>query len=199
MMRTLHAAGKATTDLPQPRLATIADAEAINAIYNHYVRTSAATFQVEDETTEERVEEIRTRPDNQPLIVLEAGGEMVAWGALSPFRSRCAYRQTIELTVYVWHDCHRRGYGRTIVKDLLKRAASLGYHSVLAVSCEESVGSIGLLKSLGFEEAGRLREVGSKFGRRLDVVYLQLMLGATKRTKQSARDSIAGRTPNLNE
>jgi L-amino acid N-acyltransferase len=198
MIRTLHPAVEGITG-PQPRLATIADAEAINAIYNHYVRTSAATFQVDDETTEERFEEIRARPANQPLVVLETGGEIVAWGALSPFRSRCAYRQTIELTVYVRHDCHRRGYGRTIVQDLLKRAASLGYHSVLAVSCEESVGSIGLLKSLRFEEAGRLREVGSKFGRRLDVVYLQLMLGATKRTKHSARDSIAGRTPNLNE
>lgn len=163
-------------DTLQPRLATIADAEAINAIYNHYVRTSAATFQVENETTEERIEELRDRPHEQPVIVLEAGGEVVAWGALSPFRSRCAYRDTIELTVYVRHDCHRRGYGRAIVEELLKRATSLGYHSVLAVSCVESVGSIGLLKSLGFGEAGRLREVGSKFGRRLGVVYLQLML-----------------------
>ena len=197
MMRTLYAAVDGIIS-PQPRLATAADAEAINAIYNHYVRTSAATFQVDDETTEERAEEIRARPANQPLVVLEAGGEIVAWGALSPFRSRCAYRQTIELTVYVRHDCHRRGYGRAIVKDLLRRATSLGYHSVLAVSCAESVGSIGLLKSLGFEEAGRLREVGSKFGRRLDVVYLQLMLEAAKRAKQSARDSMAEQTPNLN-
>jgi L-amino acid N-acyltransferase len=163
-------------DAQQPRLATMADAEAINAIYNHYVRTSGATFQVEDETTEERTEELRNRPSNQPVIVLEGGGEVVGWGALSPFRSRCAYRDSIELTVYVRHDCHRRGYGRAIVEDLLKRASSLGYHSVLAVSCEESVRSIGLLKSFGFGEAGRLREVGSKFGRRLDVVYLQLML-----------------------
>jgi L-amino acid N-acyltransferase len=176
MRRILHASGDAMIDLPQPRLAIIADAEGINAIYNYYVRNSAATFQIEDESKEERIEELRTRPDNQPLIVLEAGGEIVAWGALSPFQSRCAYRETIELTVYVRHDCHRRGYGRAIVGDLLKRAISLGYHSVLAVSCEESVGSIGLLKSLGFEQAGQLREVGSKFGRRLDVVYLQLML-----------------------
>jgi L-amino acid N-acyltransferase YncA len=160
----------------QVRLATIADAEAINAIYNHYVRTSAATFQVDDETADERVEELRARPDNQPLTVLEVDGKVVGWGALSPFRSRCAYRDTIELTVYVRDDCHRRGYGRAIVQDLVARARSLGYHTVLAASCEESVGSVGLLKSLGFEEAGRLREVGAKFGRRLDVIYLQLML-----------------------
>ena len=164
------------TDSLRPHLATAADAEAINAIYNHYVRTSAATFQVDDETTEERVEELRTRPDNQPLTVLEESGEIVGWGALSPFRSRCAYRDTIELTVYVRHDCHRRGCGRAIVRDLIARARSLGYHTILAASCEESVGSIGLLRSLGFRDAGTLREVGCKFGRRLDVGYLQLML-----------------------
>lgn len=157
------------------RLATVADAEAINAIYNHYVRTSAATFQVEDETTEERAEELRTRPANQPMTVLEAEGEVVGWGALSSFQSRCAYRETIELTGYVRHDCHRCGYGRVIVQDLIARARSLGYHTILAVSCEESVGMIRLLTTLGFREAGRLREVGSKFGRRLDVVYLQMI------------------------
>ena len=155
------------------RLATVADADAINAIYNHYVRTSAATFQVEDETTEERVEDLRTRPENQPVIVLEVDGEIVGFGALSPFRSRCAYRDTIELTVYVRHDSHRRGSGRVIVRDLIERARSLGYHTILAASCAESVASIALLKSSGFVDAGRLREVGRKFGRRLDVVYLQ--------------------------
>ena len=161
---------------PRPRLATVADAEEINTIYNYYVRTSAATFQVDDETTEDRVEELRTRPGNQPLIVLEIDQKIVGWGALSPFRSRCAYRETIELTVYVRHDCHRQGGGRVIVQDLIERARSLGYHNLLAVSCEESVASIALLRSLGFNEVGRLREVGSKFGRRLDVVYLQRML-----------------------
>jgi phosphinothricin acetyltransferase len=160
----------------RPRLATVADAETINAIYNHYVRTSAATFQLDDETTQERVEELRTRPKNQPMTLLEADGEIVGWGALSSFRSRCAYRDTIELTVYVRHDCHRRGYGRVIVRDLIKRAHSLGYHTVLAASCEESAGSIALLKSLGFDDAGTLREVGCKFGRRFAVIYLQLML-----------------------
>lgn len=159
----------------QPRIATAADAEAINAIYNHYVRTSTATFQVDDETTDKRVEELQTRPANQPITLLEKEGEIVGWGALSPFRSRCAYRDTIELTVYVRPDCHRCGFGRVIVQDLIERAKSLGYHALLAASCEESVGSIGLFRSLGFEEAGRLRQVGAKFGRRLDVVYLQLI------------------------
>jgi phosphinothricin acetyltransferase len=160
----------------RPRLATVADAEEINAIYNYYVRTSAATFQVDDETTEERVEELRTRPGNQPVVVLEVDRAIVGWGALSPFRSRCAYRDTIELTAYVRHDCHRHGYGRDIVQDLVQRARLLGYHTIVAASCEESIGMIRLLGSLDFRVTGRLREVGNKFGRRLDVVYLQFLL-----------------------
>ena len=166
---------------PRPRLASVDDAEAINTIYNHYVRTSTATFQVEDETTEERAEELRTRPNNQPITVLEDKGEIIGWGALSPFRSRCAYRGTIELTVYVRHDCHRHGYGRVILQDLIDRARSSGYHTILAVSCSESVASIALLKSLGFDVAGTLRQVGCKFGRQLDVIYLQLILAAQPR------------------
>lgn len=162
-------------DTSRPRLATVDDAEAINAIYNHYVRSSAATFQIEDESTDGRIEELRSRPNNQPLTVLEVEGEIVGWGALSPFHSRCAYRDTIELSIYVRHNCHRRGYGRVIVQDLIKRACLLGYHSLVAVSCEESVGSIALLRSLGMRAAGRFREVGSKFGRRFDVIYLQMM------------------------
>ena len=85
------------------------------------------------------------------------------------------YRDTVELTAYVRPDSHQRGYGSIIVRDLIERARSLSYHTILAASCEESVGMIRLLKSLGFAEAGCLRQVGSKFGRRLDVVYLQLL------------------------
>ena len=118
----------------------------------------------------------RPRPNEQPMIVLEAAGEVAGWGALSAFRSRCAYRETIELSIYVRHDCHRRGFGRMIVDELIVLARSLGYHTVLAVSCEESIGSIALLRSLGFVEVGCLREVGMKFGRRFNVHYLQLML-----------------------
>jgi phosphinothricin acetyltransferase len=174
----LSGIGGSPMNAPRPRLATVADAAAINAIYNFYVRNSAATFQVEEETAKEREMEIRMRPRNQPLLVLEIEGEIAGWGALSPFKARCAYRDSIELSIYVHPDRHRCGYGRTIVRDLIDRARISGYHTVLAASCEESIGSIALLKSLGFQEAGRLREVGSKFGRYLDVVYLQLMLTA---------------------
>jgi phosphinothricin acetyltransferase len=164
----------------KPRPATMNDAAAINEIYNHYVRTSAATFQINDEILAERQEELRSRPENLPMTVLEVDDEVVGWGALSSFKSRCAYRETVELSVYVRHDSHRRGCGRMIVRDVIERARSLGYHTIIAVPCEESVASIGLLCSLGFVEAGRLRQVGLKFGRRFDVIYLQLLLNGQR-------------------
>ena len=149
----------------QPRLATVADAAAINAIYNHYVRTSTATFQVDEETTEERAEELRTRSPDQPTTVLENEGQIVGWGALSPFRSRCAYRDTIELTIYVQKYFHRRGLVRVLLQDLIERARELGYHILLAVSRAGSAGRTGHLRSLGLAEARRLRDAGNQVGR----------------------------------
>ena len=74
-------------------------------------------------------------------------------------------------------DDERRGGGsRSIGQVLVARARSLGLKTLLAESCEESVGSIALFRALGWEENGRLREVGHKFQKRYDGVYLQLML-----------------------
>jgi len=151
-------------DTLRPRTATVADAEAINAIYNHYVRTSAATFQVEEETKEEREEELRSRPNELPLIVLEADGEVVGWGTLSPFKSRCAYRDTIEISIYVRHDCHGRGIGSMLLNDLISRAHTIGHHSIVALISADQERSVALHHKAGFTEVGRLREVGHAAG-----------------------------------
>jgi L-amino acid N-acyltransferase YncA len=88
----------------------------------------------------------------------------------------CAYRFSAELSVYVRHDRHRRGVGRALVLDLLARARVAGHHTVLGGACTEQEGSIALQRALGFEPVALFREVGHKFGRWLDVAYLQLML-----------------------
>jgi phosphinothricin acetyltransferase len=80
------------------------------------------------------------------------------------------------MSVYVRPDRHRRGVGRALALDLIGRARAAGHHTVLGGACTEHEGSIALQRSLGFEEVARFREVGRKFGRWLDVAYLQLML-----------------------
>lgn len=160
------------------RLATVADAEPIRAIYNYYVAHSTCTYQIEPETAEERVAWLRDRAPRHPAIVADDNGTVVAWGALSAWRSRCGYAESAEASVYVHHEHHRRGLGRALLLDLIARGRAAGLHTIIGAASADQTASIALQLALGFKETGRLYEVGTKFGRRLDVVFTQLMLRA---------------------
>src|SRR4051794_36640862 len=158
------------------RPATVADVPAIHAIYNHYVATSTCTYQVEPETEADRLGWFTKRTAAHPVVVAEAGGEVVGWAALSPWNSRCGYAGTVEASVYVRHDRHRRGLGRALLADLIARATAIGHHVVVGGASSDQTASLALQRALGFEFVGTFREVGYKFGRRLDVTYSQLIL-----------------------
>jgi L-amino acid N-acyltransferase len=158
------------------RIATKADAAAMVEMLNHYILDSTATFQTEPQTLEDRLAWFDDRDEMHPVVSVDVEGKVIAWGTLSVFNPRQGYRKTAEVSVYVHLEFQRRGIGRAIVIDLIARARDLGYHALLAICCSESTGSIALHESLGFERVGHLREVGWKFERWLDVVYLQLLL-----------------------
>jgi L-amino acid N-acyltransferase YncA len=160
------------------RDATAADLSAINAIYNHYVPISTCTYQMSPEPEESRRAWFSGRGPRHPVIVAEVDGAVVAWGSLSPFHKREAYAGTVENSVYVSHLHLRLGLGTKIMEELIRRARTAGTHTIVAVISADQEGSIALHRSLGFTETGRLREVGRKFGRLLDVVYMQLMTGS---------------------
>jgi phosphinothricin acetyltransferase len=152
------------------------DAEPIGAIYNHYVVSSTCTFQTEPDTEAQRAAWLAEHGERYPVIVAEVGGEVVGWGCLSRYRSRAAYAPTVENSVYVREDQHGRGIGSALLGELIRRGTALGYHSILAGISADQGASVALHMKLGFEKVGHLREVGFKFGRRLDVVWLQRML-----------------------
>ena len=158
------------------RLATPDDAGVINDIQNHYVAGSTATFHTETQTLDERLAWLECRSPVHPVIVAQVDGSVVGWGSLEVFRGRPAYRHTAELSVYVHQDCHRRGIGRAILADLLARARSLGHHTLVGGCCSETTAAIALLEASGFSHAGHFREVGRKFDRWLDVVFLQRLV-----------------------
>lgn len=158
------------------RLATEADLPAIRAIYNYYVLTSTCTFQVDPDSEADRLAWFRGRTDRHPVAVAERDGAVVGWASLSEWKERAAYARTAEASVYVAADRHRRGIGRMLLLDLLDRARALGHHVVIGGACTEHPASIALQESTGFEPAARFREVGFKFGRWLDVVYLQKVM-----------------------
>lgn len=158
------------------RPATVADLDAINRIYNHYVIASTCTYQEEPSTPQERAAWFAEHDAKHPVTVAEREGEVVGWGALSRFHARSAYRRTVENSLYVRHDCRRQRIGEALLADLLERGHAAGHHAVLALIDAEQRGSIALHEKFGFLEVGRLREVGFKSDRWLDVVYLQRML-----------------------
>ena len=158
------------------RLASRDDASAINDIQNYYVVNSTATFLTEPITLEQRLAWLEHRSKVHPVTVAEVGGAVVGWGALDTFRSRPAYRHTTEFSVYVHHDNHRRGIGRAVVADLMERARQSGHHALVGGCCSESTAVIALLQTLGFTQVARFPEVGYKFDRWLDVLFLQRLI-----------------------
>lgn len=158
------------------RLATASDLAAINEIYNHYVHTSTCTYQKDPSSAQERAEWFAGHDAHHPITVAEQAGEIVGWGALSAFRDRWGYRHTVENSVYVRATRHRRGIGRALLIDLIDRARALGHHTIVAGISADQHGSVALHEQAGFIKVGHLREVGHKFDRWLDVVFLQRML-----------------------
>jgi L-amino acid N-acyltransferase len=162
---------------PAIRPATTADLDAIRAIYNYYVERSTCTFQLEPDTEEERLAWFQTRSPAHPVIVAEIGAEVAGWGSLSQWNKRAAYARTVEGSIYIRHDMHRRGLGKALLVDLIERARQLGHHTIIGGACTEQSASLALQAYLGFELVGTFRQVGHKFGRWLDVAYTQLILG----------------------
>jgi L-amino acid N-acyltransferase len=161
---------------PAIRLARDGDLEAINAIYNHYVERCTCTYQETPETMEGRRQWFAGHGASHPVTVAEIDGRIVGWGALSSYHSRCAYRYTVENSVYVAADFHGRGLGSALLADLIQRAKALGHRAIIAAIDSEQTASIALHAKFGFAAVGRFRQVGFKFGRWLDVVYMELLL-----------------------
>lgn len=160
----------------QIRPASSADLAAINAIYNHYVVNSTCTYQTEASTEAERAAWFEAHGPKHPVTVAERGGEIVGWGSLSKFHPRAAYGNSVENSVYVRHDLHGQGIGSALLLDLIARAKALGHHCILALISADQTRSIALHAKAGFVEVGHLREVGHKYDRWLDVIYMQKML-----------------------
>jgi L-amino acid N-acyltransferase len=158
------------------RSATESDLVAINDIYNHYVLHSTCTYQEEPEPPEGRRQWFQHHGDQHPVIVAEMDGHVAGWGSLSAYHARSAYRHTVENSVYVHHQHHRYGIGSMLLQELIVRARSLGHRAVIAGIDADQAASMALHTKFHFVKVGHFKHVGLKFGRWLDVIYMELML-----------------------
>jgi phosphinothricin acetyltransferase len=163
----------------QARPATPDDIGEIHAIYAHHVLKGLASFEEEPPSEAElrrRFDEVAGR--KLPYLVADFGGMVGGYAYCTLYRTRSAYRYSLEDSVYVRPDAQGRGIGKTLLGELIRRSEALGYRQMIAVIGDSAnAASIGLHASEGFLRAGTLRSVGFKFGRWVDSVIMQRPLG----------------------
>jgi L-amino acid N-acyltransferase len=158
------------------RLARSADAAATAEIYNHSVTTSTDVFDLVPRTLADQQAWLSDRSGAHLVLVAQDGADIVGFASLSPYKTRPAYRTTVEDSVYVRHDRQGEGIGRQLLQRLLELATDHGFHAVIGRIGGGNEGSVALHKACGFEQIGLEREVGRKFGRWLDVVVMERLL-----------------------
>ena len=158
------------------RLATIDDAEALRAIYNHEVEHGTATFDLVPRTLQEQQAWIREREGALGVVVAEHEGRVVGFASLSPYRPKPAYNTTVEDSVYVAREAQGLGAGKALLTDVIAMASARGFHTIMAHISDPDGASVALHRSCGFTVVGVQKEVGRKFGKWLDVVLMQKML-----------------------
>lgn len=164
------------------RRAVREDCRAILDIYNDAVLTTTASYDYEPRSLEHRLEwfDAHQRDDYSVLVAEQklANGEsqVVGWAALNRYHDRMGYRFTAENSVYVAAAARGGGVGKALLGPLVEAARARGLHAILAVIDAENEASIRLHARFGFERVGLFRQVGFKFGRWLDVAYLERLL-----------------------
>lgn len=159
------------------RKAREADASAILAIYNDAVATTVATFDTEPRSLDSQLRWLREHGDAYVVLVAVSDAEVIGWASLSRWSDRRAYAGTVEVSLYV--DARRRdsGVGRQLLTRLVQEGARSGFHTLLARIADGNDVSVHLHRALGFRPVGIMKEVGLKFGRRIDVHLFQLLYG----------------------
>jgi phosphinothricin acetyltransferase len=156
------------------RDATESDLPEILSIYNDVIATSTAVYSEAPATLEDRREWLRVRNGQGfPVIVSMDETGITGYGSFADFRSWPGYKFTVEHSVHVRADRRAHGIGAAIVAELVRRAKAMGKHVMIAGIDADNIASLRLHERLGFEKVAHFREVGWKFGRWLDLVFMQ--------------------------
>lgn len=160
------------------RDAVESDVREIAEIYGHHVMTGLASFEEAAPPESEMLARMRSVHElGTPYLVAVEGGRVVGYCYASLYRTRSAYRFTLEDSVYIREGHAGRGIGRVLLEELLERCSKGPWKQMIAIIGDSgNAGSIALHRALGFRDAGTLEAVGFKFGRWVDSVLMQRAL-----------------------
>ncbi len=152
------------------------DTTQIAEIYNYYIKTSHATFELETISSDEMENRIKeTLERNYPFFVCEENGEIVGYAYGRAFRPRRAYQHSIEVSVYIRNGFEGKGIGTILYQKLFAEILQKDFHAIIAGISLPNEASIKLHEKFGFEKVAHFREVGFKFGHWVDVGYWELI------------------------
>ena len=153
------------------------DLAAIAEILNHEIRSGTASWTETPKTADDMARWFEDRQARgYPVLVAEEGGEVLGYASYGPFRAGEGYRETVEHSVYVARGARGRGIARLLMARLIARAREAGLARMVGGVSADQQASLGLHRALGFEEQGRLKGVGVKRGKRLDLALMVLAL-----------------------
>ena len=157
------------------RPATRDDLPAVLEIYNHAVLHTTASYDYEPRTLEHRTAwfDDHQRTGHPVFVAVDAAGTVVGWSALNRYHDRMGYRFTTENSVYIAEAARGQGVGGLLLAPLISSAKELGLHAIIAAIDAQNEASVRLHAKFGFEKVGLFRQVGYKFDRWLDVVYME--------------------------
>jgi L-amino acid N-acyltransferase YncA len=164
---------------PTIRPATLADIPAITRIYTDAVMHGTASFELEPPDQAEMTQRMTALLNGGfPYLAAESGGELLGYAYAGYYRTRPAYRFTVEDSIYIAGEAQRRGVGRALLDALITESEKRGFRQMLAVIGDSAnTASIELHRAAGFRMVGTFENVGFKFGRWLDSVMMQRALG----------------------
>lgn len=161
----------------QIRFATEADLPQILDIFNDAILHTTAVYSYEPITLEDRQTWFRGRQaQGFPVLVAEKENQVIGFSSYGTFRPWPAYGRTVENSIYIHPQCRGQGVGKLLLARLIEQAKAQGYHAMMAGIDSSNPASLRLHECFGFVQVGYLKEVGFKFGRWLDLVFMELLL-----------------------
>jgi phosphinothricin acetyltransferase len=147
------------------------DCTQITEIYNFYVEKTYYTFEIEPVSFDEMQQRVEEIVKNYPYLVAEDNLEILAYAYAAPYKSRCAYKSSIEVSVYAKNNAKGKGIGTKLYEKLFEELEQPQIHAIIAGISLPNEASIRLHEKFGFEKVAHFREVGFKFHKWIDVGY----------------------------
>ncbi len=152
------------------------DASQICAIYNYYIENTIVTFEETPVSESEMKSRIVQNTQKHSWIVYEQDGEIIGYAYASEWKSRCAYKYSVETTVYLKNDAKGHGIGSILYGELIRLLREKNLHAAIGGIALPNEASVALHEKFGFEKIGQFKQVGYKFDTWIDVGYWELIL-----------------------